>query len=192
MPVPCQMCKVRPATIHYTEIVNNKMVSFNLCAECAAEKGIDPSQEESYGLGDLVAGLIDSTVDMESDRIGKVRCPSCGYEYSDFKKIGRFGCPDCYDAFEAQLVPMLRQIHGNTHHSGSKPAAVAARAERRRRVVDLQEMLARAVEAEDYERAADLRDRIRDIQSGVADRAEEADTAAGDADAREDAREDEG
>jgi protein arginine kinase activator len=172
MSVVCQICKIRPASIHYTEIVNNKMVSFNLCAECAEEKGIDTTESSAegevgaYGLGDLVAGLIDSTVDVESEKIGRLRCPSCGYEYSDFKKVGRFGCPDCYDAFEAQLVPLLRQIHGNTRHAGSKPPDVAARAARRRRVSDLQESLERAVEAEDYERAAELRDEIQAIRRG--------------------------
>jgi protein arginine kinase activator len=102
---------------------------------------------------------------MESDKIGKVRCPSCGYEYSDFKKIGRFGCPDCYEAFEAQLVPMLRQIHGNTHHSGTAPENVQPRVKRRRRVSELKQELARAIEAENYERAAEIRDEIADMES---------------------------
>lgn len=168
MSVPCQVCKVRPAKIHYTEIVNNTMVTFNLCKECAEEKGIDIQQAGSYGLGDLVAGLIDSTVDVETERIGKVRCPACGYEYSDFKKIGRFGCPDCYEAFEPQLLPLLRQIHGNTQHSGGQPDKVRKRVIKRRRVSDLREELERAVEAEDYERAAELRDEINDIVSGQA------------------------
>jgi protein arginine kinase activator len=168
MSVVCQICKVRPAKVHYTEIVNNNIVTLNLCIECAEQKGIDVQKAGaagSYGLGDLVAGLIDTTVDMESDKIGKVRCPSCGYEYSDFKKIGRFGCPDCYEAFEAQLVPMLRQIHGNTHHSGTAPENVQPRVKRRRRVSELKQELARAIEAENYERAAEIRDEIADMES---------------------------
>jgi protein arginine kinase activator len=177
MSVVCQICKVRPAKVHYTEIVNNNMVTLNLCIECAEQKGIDVQQAGaagagSYGLGDLVAGLIDTTVDMESDKIGKVRCPSCGYEYSDFKKIGRFGCPDCYEAFEAQLVPMLRQIHGNTHHKGTAPEKTPPRVTRRRRVGELKQELARAVEAEDYERAAEIRDEIAAMESQASSEAE--------------------
>jgi protein arginine kinase activator len=166
MAVVCQICKVRPAKIHYTEIVNNNMVTLNLCVECAEERGIDVDQAGGYGLGDLVAGLIDSAVDIESDKIGKVRCPSCGYEYSDFKKTGRFGCPECYEAFEAQLLPLLRQIHGNTHHSGTQPVDIASRAAHRRKVSDLRADLQRAVDAEDYERAAEIRDQIRDMEVG--------------------------
>lgn len=169
MSVQCQICKVRPAKVHYTEIVNNKMVTLNLCTRCAEARGIDVAQAEGYGLGDLVAGLIDDAVDLESDKIGKVRCPSCGYEYSDFKKIGRFGCPDCYEAFEAQLLPLLRQIHGTTHHAGAQPARVAARRVQRRRVSDLRAELSRAVEAEDYEHAAEIRDEIRAMESVEAD-----------------------
>jgi len=172
MSVTCQICKVRPAQIHYTEIVNDTMVTLNLCQECAEEKGIEVKPKTSYGLGDLVAGLIDTTVGIETDKIGKVTCPACGYEYSDFKKIGRLGCPECYEAFEAQLVPMLRHIHGNTHHSGGTPSRPAEQAaapetalERRRRVTTLKDDLARAIEVEDYERAAALRDEIRGLET---------------------------
>jgi protein arginine kinase activator len=170
MSVLCQVCKSRPAKVHYTEIVNNSMVTFHLCEQCAEERGVDVEQGGSYGLGDLVAGLIDTTVDIDSEKIGKVRCPACGYEYSDFKRLGRFGCPECYEAFEAQLVPLLRQIHGSTHHSGEPPADYASRKSRRRRIGDLNEELKRAVEVEDYERAAQLRDEIRAIEASRAER----------------------
>jgi protein arginine kinase activator len=184
MSVTCQICKIRPAQVHYTEIVNGNMVVLNLCQECAEEKGIDVQPKSSYGLGDLVAGLIDTTVGLETDKIGKVTCPACGYDYSDFKRIGRLGCPECYVAFEAQLVPMLRHIHGNTHHAGRKPAptgleapaatpsgpsgppAPLAEFDRERHIESLKEELVRAVEVEDYERAATLRDEIRVMEGG--------------------------
>lgn len=179
MSVICQICKVRPAQVHYTEIVNDKMVTLDLCQECAEEKGIDVQPKTSYGLGDLVAGLIDTTVGLETDKIGKVTCPACGYDYSDFKKIGRLGCPECYDAFEAQLVPMLRHIHGNTHYAGKRPSRPASpqapvtEVDRRRRVASLKVELARAVEVEDYERAAALRDEIRFMETGSGGTAEQ-------------------
>jgi protein arginine kinase activator len=164
----CQHCKTRPAKVHYTEIVNDNMVAMNLCLECAEEKGIDVNKAGSYsGLGDLVAGLIDDTVESEAERISKVRCPSCGYDYSDFKKIGRLGCPECYDAFEAQLVQVLRHVHGSTQHAGKKSTQVGERAVARERMTVLREELAEAIRSEDYERAAGIRDEIRGLETQV-------------------------
>jgi protein arginine kinase activator len=164
MSVACHMCKSRPARVHYTEIVNNNMVSLDLCDECAEEKGVDLQKSEGHGLGDLVAGLIDTSVASETDRIGKVSCASCGYDYSDFKKIGRFGCPDCYEAFEAQLVPILRHVHGTTSHDGTAPPKLAAPATATKKVGVLRGELERAISDEDYERAAGLRDEIRTLE----------------------------
>ena len=167
MPVMCKECGVRPSKIHYTEIVNDNMVTMDLCAECAEARGIEPQKVGSYGLGDLVAGLIDTTARTETEHIGKVRCPNCGYDYSSFKKVGRLGCPECYRAFEAQLMPLLRQIHGSTRHQGKTPQALGEKALIRKELGTLKEELARAIEKEQYEKAAKLRDRIRALESGA-------------------------
>lgn len=165
MSIRCKICKVRPAKIHYTEIVNNKMVTVDLCLECAGDKGIDVNISPVYGLGDLVAELIDNTADTGSEKIGKVNCPKCGYDYSDFKNIGRFGCPDCYRAFNAQLYPLLRHVHGGTQHAGKNPGRLGGKTVVRQRIMRLQEDLASAVEREDYEKAAEIRDEIRKIEN---------------------------
>jgi protein arginine kinase activator len=143
------------------------MVAMNLCIECAEQKGIDVRKDADFGLGDLVAGLIDSTTESEAERISRVRCSTCGYEYSDFKKIGRLGCPDCYTAFEAQLVAVLRHVHGSTQHAGKKAVRTSERAAIRERVAALREDLALAIRSEEYERAAALRDEIRELEMQV-------------------------
>lgn len=163
----CDICKTRPAKVHYTEIVNNQMTKMNLCLECAEEKGVDVHKGGNFGLGDLVAGLIDTAVDADAERIAKVRCPTCGFQYSDFKRIGRLGCPDCYDAFDSQLVPVLRHVHGNTQHNGKKAIRQTERLVMRERVAALREELSLAIRAEDYERAASLRDEIRALETQV-------------------------
>ena len=166
MAARCTICDLRPATIHYTEIVNNKMVTYDLCLQCAEEKGIDVQKNSTYGLGDLVAELIDDTVDDGTARIGRVRCPECGYEFSDFSSIGRLGCPECYRSFEAQLQPLLRHVHGGTLHAGKSPVRLAAGGPAAPSVLQLREELAEAVKDEDYERAAELRDEIRRLEAG--------------------------
>jgi protein arginine kinase activator len=168
MSIRCKICGKRPATIHYTEIVNNKIVTFDLCVECAEEKGIEVQKGGSYGLGDLVAELIDGTVRDETSKIGRVRCPECGYQFSDFRNIGRLGCPECYRSFEAQLQPLLRHIHGGTIHGGKTPVRLSERGSWGPSIIQLRDELARAIEGEDYERAAELRDEIRRLESEAA------------------------
>lgn len=160
----CEACKTRPAKIHYTEIVNNDMVTLDLCLDCAEEKGIDVQKANSYGIGDLIAGLIDVTVDSDSEKVGSLRCPGCGYEYSDFRRIGRFGCEQCYDAFATQLGPLLRHVHGSTHHEGKKPAAVSGEINIAPDAEALRAELITAIEQEDYERAAAIRDELQRIE----------------------------
>jgi protein arginine kinase activator len=168
MTVRCKLCGNQPATIHYTEIVDDKMVTLDLCVGCAQEKGIDVQASGAYGLGDLVAELIDDTVKDETAKIGRVRCPECGYDYSDFRNIGRFGCPECYRSFEAQLNPLLRHVHGSTQHVGKTPVRLGGKSAARQRALQLKEELARAIDGEAYERAAELRDEIRRVEAEAA------------------------
>ena len=167
MPLRCKICGIRPAKIHYTEIVNNHMVTMDLCVACAEDKGIEVQKAGKYGLGDLVAGLINTSAETENEKIGKVKCPACGYDYSDFKKVGRFGCPECYDAFDAQLMPLLRQLHGSTQHEGKSPKKLGPKAAIRKELMDLKEQLDDAVEKEEFEKAATIRDAIRDLETKV-------------------------
>jgi len=171
----CENCKKRDASVHYTEIVNAEMVSMHLCRECADEKGFEVAADTPPGLGDLVAGLIDTAASDESERIGRVQCPACGYDYSKFKQMGRLGCPECYDAFEAQLVPVLRHVHGSAQHRGKVPPVMHEQAAQRAQIEALTRELARAVEAEEYERAAGIRDEIRDIRGETAEAEEKSD-----------------
>jgi protein arginine kinase activator len=167
MPVMCKICGKRAAKIHYTEIVNNNVVNMDLCLQCAEEKGIDVMEQGSFSLGDLAAGVFDSVTDTPSEKIGKVRCPRCNYDYSDFKKVGRFGCPECYRAFETQLLVLLRQVHGGTQHKGKSPVQLGPKAIIRKELMELRDELTRAIEKEEYEDAAKIRDRIKELEDEV-------------------------
>ncbi|MDH3215792.1 MAG: UvrB/UvrC motif-containing protein [Candidatus Krumholzibacteria bacterium] len=167
MPVMCKQCGIRPSKIHYTEIVNNQMVTTDLCLECAEAKGIDVHTTGSYSLGDLVAGLIDTSAQTQSEKMGKVQCPKCGFDYSNFKKSGRLGCSECYTAFETQLLPLLRQLHGSTRHQGKSPRQLGPIAIIRKEIMDLKDTLTRAIEEENYEEAARIRDRIKTLETRV-------------------------
>jgi protein arginine kinase activator len=163
----CKQCGIRPSKIHYAEIINNRTVTTDLCLECAESRGIDVQKPGNYGLGDLVAGLIDTGAQTQAERMGKVKCPACEFVYSEFKRSGRFGCPECYIAFETQLIPLLRQVHGSTQHEGKTPKRVGPKAVIRKELMDLKEQLSRAILEERYEDAARIRDRIRTLEVRV-------------------------
>jgi protein arginine kinase activator len=167
MSIMCEACGTKPAKIHYVEVVNNKKVELDLCMECAEERGIRVPKSGVGELGDLAAGLIDTLVDSESEKIGKVHCSFCGYAYSNFKRVGRFGCPECYISFRTQVLPLLRQIHGSVVHRGKSPEEAGPKAGLKRELARLKNELNRAVEVEEYEKAAKIRDRIREVTKKV-------------------------
>ncbi len=162
----CQICGKRPAVVHFTEIVNNKKTEYHVCEPCAEERGYSvPLLKSKFSVGDLLAGMVDQSGAGEEAKVGRVQCPRCGLVYSEFKESGRLGCSECYDTFRAQLRPLLRRIHGSTRHVGKTPARDQERVALRREVQRLYEELQRAVEREEFENAALLRDQIRAMES---------------------------
>lgn len=161
----CQICGKNPATVHFTEIQDGKMSEIHVCERCSEERGMQSSSKKhQFDIADLLAGMADSMTSNEEARVGHVQCPRCGMPYSAFKETGRLGCADCYVAFQFQLRPLLRRIHGDTRHKGKKPAKDHAGATRSRQIQRLHDELQRAVEREDFERAASIRDEIRKLE----------------------------
>ncbi len=163
----CDICGKNSATVHLTEIVDEQMSELHLCEECARKKSAQ--MEQQFGLSDLLAGLADFEKPSEDKEAVVLTCPNCGLSYKDFKKVGRLGCSECYQAFKKLLVPLLKRIHGSNLHCGKCPVKLPASggAKAGRKKPDLQELksrLQKAVEDEAYEEAAKLRDQIRELQ----------------------------
>lgn len=162
----CQICGKNPATVHFTEIHDNRMSEIHVCERCAEEKGMQASaSQHKFEIADLLAGMVDSMTQTEEERVGHVQCPRCGMLYSSFKETGRLGCAECYTAFQFQLRPLLRRIHGDTRHRGKQPARGGEGAARTRQIQRMHDELQRAVEREDFEKAAGLRDEIRRLEA---------------------------
>ena len=108
----CNICHKKEATVHLTEIINDKITKMHLCEECAQQKS--EAMEAHFDLSDLLAGLADLGSVQQPQAIKKksLKCSSCGFTLTDFQKIGRLGCPKCYDVFQSQLAPLLKRIHG--------------------------------------------------------------------------------
>ena len=98
--------------------------------------------------------------------MSEMKCPACGFTYQDFKKVGRLGCGDCYEAFKKQLDPLLKRIHGANRHIGKVPLMVGKNIRENASVQDMKTQLEKAIAAEEFEEAARLRDVIRDMENG--------------------------
>jgi protein arginine kinase activator len=161
----CQICGKNPASVHFTEIHDNKMSEIHVCERCAEEKGLHAtSKKQQFDIADLLVKMVDDSTGTEEERVGHVQCPRCGLLYSGFKETGRLGCADCYTAFQFQLRPLLRRIHGDTRHRGKRPVGEGDGATRFRQIQRLHDELQRVVEREEFERAAVLRDEIRQLE----------------------------
>ena len=165
----CQICGKNPSTVHFTEIHDNKMSEIHVCERCAEERSIQPGAKKgTFDLADLLTHMADSMTTNDEERVGNVSCPRCGLRYSAFKETGRLGCAECYTAFRLQLRPLLRRIHGDTRHRGKAPTRDGEGARRTRQIHRLHDELQRAVEREEFEHAASIRDEIRRLEGELA------------------------
>ncbi|MEJ2186388.1 MAG: UvrB/UvrC motif-containing protein [Gemmatimonadota bacterium] len=158
----CDHCGENEAVIHLTQIVNNEMHTFHLCEACAAQKGLQPDAATvNYPLTDFLAQMSREAA-MEP---GDEECGYCGLRLEDFKRTGLLGCPHCYVTFESHLRGLLRRLHGGTQHLGKVYLPPdPTEAERQQRLSGLRRKLDKAVQGEDFERAAQLRDQIRVLE----------------------------
>jgi protein arginine kinase activator len=159
----CDQCHEREAVIHLTQIVNEQVTTLHLCERCAAEKGVEsPGGVAKTPLGSFLAAMGKGLPEPEPVAQAGESCPRCGASLQDFRESGRLGCPECYRAFEVPLRDLLRRLHGSTHHVGERYAERdGAAAGERQTTAELREQLRLAVETENFELAAELRDRLR-------------------------------
>jgi protein arginine kinase activator len=164
--MPCEQCHEREAVIHLTQIVNEQVTTLHLCERCAAEKGVEsPGSQPKTPLGTFLAAMGQELPEQtQAPRAGD-NCPRCGGSLQDFRESGRLGCPDCYRSFEVPLRDLLRRLHGSTHHMGERYADRETTAPgERHQAAELREQLRLAVETENFELAAELRDRLRVVE----------------------------
>lgn len=158
----CDICGENEATVHLTEIIDDQMAELHLCEECAKKKSLE--MEQHFGLADLLAGLAGLGKQFEVGQLTGVKCPNCGLTYEDFKKIGRLGCSECYNTFRDSLVPLLKRIHGSNQHLGRTPVRTSKVVKAKSELQELKVKLQKAIQMEEFEEAAKLRDKIRELE----------------------------
>lgn len=157
----CDHCHEREAVLHLTQIADDQAIQVHLCEKCAAEKGVEPSGAPLPPLGGLLSQLGPAAA---ADAPGSdVRCPRCGAGVADLREAGRLGCAECWEVFAAPLTDLVRRLHGAARHLGERyvPPGVAEEGAPSAAVERLREELRAAVAAEDFERAARIRDELR-------------------------------
>lgn len=157
----CEHCKERDAVVNLTKIKDNTVTHEHLCERCAAEQGVETSvaQPKNSALTDFLQAVNQQTTAVPGDQAA---CHFCGATARDFRQSGRVGCARCYGAFERALRELLRRLHGNAQHKGRRYVPPAAEVvEQAGQVDQLRDRLQRAIEAEQFELAAELRDRLR-------------------------------
>jgi protein arginine kinase activator len=169
----CQECKQRPATLHFTKIVNGEKSEVHICEQCAHEKGdmFMFTGSPGFSISNLLAGLlnIDPTITKTQHNSFHnndiLQCERCKMTFEQFAKVGKFGCSNCYRTFQAHLYPLLKRVHGgNTHHRGKIPKRIGGGIHLKKQIEQLKQKLQNHIAREEFERAAEVRDQIRALE----------------------------
>lgn len=167
----CQKCGAENANTHVKTIINGEFKEYNLCSECAKKMGYtnvfgDFENEFSSLLGSFFTNVLPA-------RTQAARCDFCGSTYSEIAKTGHVGCAKCYDIFGEQLLPSIRRMHGNTTHCGKKSRKNNAdkinlkpeEETAEQKIAKLKSELEKAVSEQNFELAAELRDKIKETEA---------------------------
>jgi len=159
----CQICKKNDATIHLTEISGGVRTEIHVCESCAVEQDI--AVKSHIPINELLSNLLASQP--TDEEIGgtveqEIVCPNCGFTLAQFQKEGTLGCPADYEVFEKMLRPLIEKAHdGRTTHVGKIPSSTPLDTKEQMQLLNLRQQLEAAVQSEDYELAAKLRDEIK-------------------------------
>ena len=152
----CNNCGKREATLRYEENINGEKKKINLCKECSDNLGIF----NMNFMDNMLLSFFDEPIGIGVKQLKEKICPKCGYSFSDYANTGLLGCPECYETFEEKLEPALKKLHGKSYHVKSE----IKRAKPKNKLEELKQELEEAVQKEEYEKAAVIRDKIKDLK----------------------------
>lgn len=158
----------KEAAVHLTQVINEEKVTLNLCRECAEKRGFrNPLEGVPFPLAEFLASMLSQAQLQKPEKHPHIVCSACGMSFSDFTQCGRLGCGNCYVTFRSQLDDLLRKVHGSTLHRGKFPQTTGDVMQPLREERKLQEDLKKAIQDEDFERAAQIRDRLKTMTKKV-------------------------
>jgi len=179
----CQKCKKNNAGVFYKEIKNGESKNFAYCQSCAEEA--QKNGEISLGnetalppnlmkeLDNLFAGIFSSSgtypqnksAVAPSSKATEKCCDLCKITVAEIAASGKVGCPKCYETFDDELCGSIKRIHGNVSHTGRAPKLLKDKFDKKRRLRALKLEMQTAIETQEFEKAASLRDEIRSLEA---------------------------
>ena len=158
----CQSCEKKQATTHIKTIVNGELKEYRLCSDCAKKYGYTSFLGDvGFDLDKLFGSFMEGFG--QSGRAQK-RCQCCGSSFEYIAKSGKVGCAECYDTFYEELLPSVRRIHGRTSHTGKLAHSAGTGIRIRNEIAKCRSELEQAIKDQEFEKAAELRDRIRELE----------------------------
>lgn len=161
----CENCQERIASVHFTQVVNNKKVEMHLCKQCAKEKG-HLSFGSTIDVNDFLKGIfgIGNSSSYYNPGPARLICDKCGMSYEEFQKVSKFGCAKCYEMYGDGMKPLLKRLHGSIEHHGKAPKLTGESHSISKEMDKLKALLQQAIEKEEYEKAAEIRDKIKGLE----------------------------
>ncbi|WP_214483883.1 UvrB/UvrC motif-containing protein [Bacillus sp. SM2101] len=172
----CQECNKRPATLHFTKIINGEKAETHVCEHCAQEKGemFMLANNQGFSINNLIAGLLNMEPSLQEKQRNSfhqnevIQCEKCKMTYTQFLNIGKFGCSECYKTFKNHLTPILKRFHsGNTIHSGKIPTRIGGNIHLRKQIEQYKQTLQEYIVSEEFEKAAEVRDKVRALERSL-------------------------
>ena len=160
----CRQC-ANQATLHITEVTEGRASEIHLCEKCARDYLEDSETHDSDSVAADLAAKLEELHSTSDQSLDSLTCSGCGITMSEFREVGRLGCPFCYDEFRSELKPLLENIHEELMHTGKRPSRSTASRNDQSRVLQLRNQQREAIRQEDYESAALLRDQITELES---------------------------
>ncbi len=163
----CDDCKEKPATVHLIQVFNGQKQESHLCEECASQKsGLMLDQGSNFSIPNLLGGMFGSIYNMQGMQplANTAKCPNCGMSFQDIRQVGKLGCSECFKLYEQELEASLRRIHGNSRHIGKIPVRGGHKVLLNKQIEELKNQLQEAVRQEEYEKAAQIRDELKEME----------------------------
>lgn len=162
----CQNCGKRDAIVDYTQIIDGNKLHLHLCDKCAHEMKID--MDFGFDIDDVFSTFFNVVPNMRvSKKLDTIKCKNCNSTYDDFKNSGKLGCPMCYETFDEEIDNVLKRLHGNNRHVKNDRKLISKENDIKKEdeITKLKEELKKCVEKEEYETAAKIRDKIKELEN---------------------------